>query len=304
MKKTLICIAAVLVFAVSACGEKKDAQPGQSPAASEAAESIMVGSVEIKPEYLEYIERVFQSSGAGADSAAQQAREQAIILAKYIAVGEAMNLDISSDYDEYVSLVEQQQGGIEEFKKSNNLSDDTFDFICRADVYQQKLLEQFEAGNTITDEQKDEYFKNHFWRAKHLLLLTQDKTDEEKKEIKKKIDELYEQVKAGADFDELISQYNEDPGVEQNPDGYVFTDGEMVPEFQEGVSSIAESEFNLVETSYGYHIVQRLPLDETPERYEQFKTAAEDKINQAVIGDAFNKYIESKLEEYKIEVVG
>ena len=53
--------------------------------------------------------------------------------------------------------------------------------------------------------------------------------DEDKlAEAEKKANEILERAKNGEDFDALIKEYNEDPGMESNQDGYFFTDGEMV----------------------------------------------------------------------------
>ncbi|MBR2021468.1 MAG: peptidylprolyl isomerase, partial [Clostridia bacterium] len=68
---------------------------------------------------------------------------------------------------------------------------------------------------------------------------------------------------ANSEFDALIEKYNEDPGMESNPDGYYFGKGEMVPEFEESAYSLEEGKTSgLVETSYGYHILLKLPLED------------------------------------------
>ena len=65
-----------------------------------------------------------------------------------------------------------------------------------------------------------------------------------------------------ARFDELIAEKGEDPGMETYTGGYVFPDGVMVPEFRAAAEELEEyGVSDLVETSYGYHIILRLPLD-------------------------------------------
>lgn len=65
-----------------------------------------------------------------------------------------------------------------------------------------------------------------------------------------------------ARFDELIEEKGEDPGMETYTEGYVFPDGVMVPEFRAAAEELGEYEISdPVETSYGYHIILRLPLD-------------------------------------------
>ena len=77
----------------------------------------------------------------------------------------------------------------------------------------------------------------------------------------KKAKEIAEKARGGADFDALIAEYNEDPGMTTNPDGYVFAEGTMVDEFYEGTKALAENAVSdPIKTSYGWHVILRLPL--------------------------------------------
>ncbi len=95
----------------------------------------------------------------------------------------------------------------------------------------------------------DTYLQNYIC-AKHVLC-----QDEETAKL------VYEKAIGGESFDALISAYNIDPGMSANPDGYVFTRGEMVLPFEEAAFSAREGEITPpVKTDYGYHVLQRLPL--------------------------------------------
>ena len=62
-------------------------------------------------------------------------------------------------------------------------------------------------------------------------------------------------------FRELKDEYCEDTGKLAFPDGYTFTPGTMVSEFEDAVNALGDYELSgIVETSYGYHIILRLPL--------------------------------------------
>ncbi len=68
-------------------------------------------------------------------------------------------------------------------------------------------------------------------------------------------------AKDGEDFDALIEQYNTDPGVASSPDGYFFTYGTMVAEFETEAFEMEVGDISdPVSTTYGYHILQKLPI--------------------------------------------
>lgn len=101
-------------------------------------------------------------------------------------------------------------------------------------------------------------YENEFVTAKHILFLCDDTN---KADVKKTAQETLKKLKSGADFDTLMNELSEDPGLIQYPDGYTFTYGEMVKEFEDASFALKEGEMSeLVETSYGYHIIKREPL--------------------------------------------
>ena len=95
-------------------------------------------------------------------------------------------------------------------------------------------------------------------------------TDEQKAEKKALAEELVEKLNSytGDDiasyFAELADEYSEDPGRESYPTGYTFTTGSMVQEFEDAAYALSEGEVSeVVESSFGYHILLRLPLDKS-----------------------------------------
>lgn len=128
-----------------------------------------------------------------------------------------------------------------------------------------------EGGVMSPDESEiEDYFQQNYFRAKHILVSTRDEsnqpiTDEEQlAAIERKAQELYQRASAGEDFDALIAEYGEDPGMSANPDGYQFTDGTMVAEFQDGTAALGLNEISApIQSDYGWHIILRLPLMES-----------------------------------------
>ncbi len=100
----------------------------------------------------------------------------------------------------------------------------------------------------------------------------------ETKEDKKALaEEVLKKAQDGEDFDELVKTYGEDPG--QSEEGYTFTPGAMMPEFEEAAFALGIGEISgIVETSYGYHIIKRLPGE--MDLFNYWKSDMKIKINQ------------------------
>ncbi len=96
----------------------------------------------------------------------------------------------------------------------------------------------------------DETYQNEFVCAKHVLV-----SDEQTAK------QVYEKALSGYDFDALVKEFGTDPGMNSNPDGYVFTTGEMVEEFEKASFDLKVGEISPpVKTSYGYHVIKREAL--------------------------------------------
>ncbi len=157
----------------------------------------------------------------------------------------------------------------------------------------------------VTDADADAYTKDNNIKAKHILFSTVDESgaalpQEEVAAKKALADETLAKIKAGADFDALMNELCEDPGLEANPTGYEFGKGQMVEPFEKAAYALeigAVSE--VVETSFGYHIIKRV------ERTFDEETLAS--LRQTSIEDIrFNLYdadIESWKNEAKVEVM-
>ncbi len=122
--------------------------------------------------------------------------------------------------------------------------------------------------DTLTDEELLQEYHDNYIMAKHILIQTVDgstgeelRTDEEARSLAQSI---LNHIKAGEDFDELMNENTEDPGIKSYPDGYIFTEGMMVDPFYQGARELQEGEMSeLVKSEFGYHIIMRLPLDDS-----------------------------------------
>lgn len=127
--------------------------------------------------------------------------------------------------------------------------------------------------------------------ADHILIKTVDNQmqplDDETIAAQKALaEDILSQLKAGDGsymaFAALADQYSEDPGRLTNLEGYTFTAGEMVEEFDTAARALAEGETSgIVESAYGYHIIYRLSLSNTV--VEKVRTAYFDEVMRTYI---------------------
>ena len=132
-----------------------------------------------------------------------------------------------------------------------------------------------EDGEKLSDEKAEAYLKDSgYMNAAHILFMTVDPStgealDDETIAEKKALADKFAAELAGITdteklqerFAEIKDEYCEDTGKEAYPDGYIFTPGTMVTEFEATVNALEEYQVSEpVESRYGYHIIMRLPL--------------------------------------------
>lgn len=158
------------------------------------------------------------------------------------------------------------------------MSLDTYNWINETNyLYQQNYIQLYgETGELYGDEAAMAWLEdNGYLSASHILLMTMDPSTGEALEEadaaakRAQAEELLAELQAiedpearAARFKELKEEFCEDSGKTAYPDGYTFTPGTMVPEFEDAVNALEDYEISgIVESVYGYHIILRLPLD-------------------------------------------
>ena len=191
-------------------------------------------------------------------------------------LAETVDAEVETQWN---SIVEQY-GGVDalmEAMESAYLDEPTYRLLLRSNAAFNAIMEDTYGANGEKLSEADVLAwanDNNYVRCKHILFLTKnddgtDMTDEEKAEVRKEAETTLEELRAlesdretmMARFDELMAEAD-DPGMTNFPDGYIFTDDQMVQEFEDGARALADYEISdIVESSYGYHIILRLPLD-------------------------------------------
>ncbi len=125
-------------------------------------------------------------------------------------------------------------------------------------------------------------------KVRHILLMTQGKSDAEKKAALAKAQDLLKQIKGGADFADLAKKNSQDPGSAQNGGDLGFiVRGQTVPEFEKFAFSAQPNQISdIVTTEYGYHIIQ--VVGKEPARvkpFDEVKAALTDELKKQGVAD-------------------
>lgn len=191
------------------------------------------------------------------------------------------------------------QEAYEQLLQERGISEETFDRVGVMTNYLYENVKQVLVP-PLTEEEAEKYrAEQNLYGAKHILLLNADEAadgsvilstgdvpknedgsdftgtaEEYNAAARAKIEDILAQVKAAPDpaakFDELMHQYSQDTGLESNPDGYTFTpESSFVDEFKNAVYDLEPGEISdVVESSFGYHILLRT-LPDVNEQYQE-----------------------------------
>lgn len=250
-------------------------------------------------------EDMAKSLGASMPEAAeQQAIYARVVMQKFNELG------LKLSYNEQKEMASVRRNSIANTTKDAYLnqiaqfgfSDQTYqNFMYISQCYQ--ALNDYYFGengvNTPSDEDIQKYYEDNYITAKHILITTVDPASGETKrtdeEAKKEAQSILDRINAGEDFDTLMNQYSEDTGLSNNPNGYTFTEGQMVTEFYDGAKALAEDEVSeLVKSSYGYHIIKRVKLDDS--QLDNFKSD----IISAISG-SMDELLQQWMDEAQVE---
>jgi len=331
MRKSMIVLLALVISAGSGCGREaekvvlKEGTPEYAlakdlaniiPAVDPGKNKVLVktGGIEITAaEVVQVLHNNFGSRAGELKKAdAAQLKEMFEMAARQIAERKLM-LEQAKESGQTVTEEElnstlgeqyEQFGGEQAFRDALNNQGISFDYVkenIRETMLIDKLLQNVVGDKAVVSEAEimESYGKDKTASVRHILLLTEGKTDEEKSALHKRMEEILARARAGEDFAGLAKEYSEDPGSKDSGGLYEdFGRGQMVKPFEDASFTVPVGEISdIVETAYGYHIIkvegrkkETRPLEEVRAEIE---TQLADVKKQAVI-DSFIKGLKEK----------
>lgn len=139
--------------------------------------------------------------------------------------------------------------------------------------------------------------------VKHILIKNAETAGEEdaERDYEALAKEVMDKVNAGEDFEALIKEYNEDPGMESNPEGYIigadFT-GIYDEPFQLAAAELTKEGdvSGMVEGANGIHIIKRYgEVSTDPVALDEVK----EEIKAMILSELQNELYTAKIAEWK-----
>lgn len=185
-------------------------------------------------------------------------------------------------------IEEHGQDGFDKLLRQEGISEPLYERVNRMSG---PLIQNIQATFPApTQEEADQYIEaNDLLRCKHILIRTVEQkedgtvgfnregaptnedgsaytgtVEEYNAAALEKANDILAQLNAAEDplslFDQLMQEYSEDPGLTYKPNGYDFTAGEMVPEFEQATRELEYGQYSAqpVQSDDGYHIILRL----------------------------------------------
>lgn len=266
-------LACVMMLGVVGCKSTKPVAKIDGKPLSEATYRAYLFSVKMQMEqgFGPQIWEIEMEGESMEKVAKESALESAVAMSVTSKKAKEMKLELTKEEKEEAAQIAKNY--VEQFKEDlteQGITESIMKTMMEEIIMSQKVVEALSEQFVATEdpeafagfvEENKMYFEQA--TAQHVLIST---VDEERnplpeakiKEAKEKADMVLEKALAGEDMVELAKEYSEDPGFEDNKDGYTFSRGQMVPEFEEVAFNGEEGKVfpELVETMHGYHIIK------------------------------------------------
>jgi len=126
--------------------------------------------------------------------------------------------------------------------------------------------------------------------ARHILIKTSELVSEN--EAKERLQEIKQRIDKGADFAEQARLHSEDGSASQGGDLGWLSPGETVPEFEGGMDSLKVGQVSgLVQSGFGWHLIQVLERRNTDVSVEQKRQRARTAIRTFKSDEAFQDWL-------------
>ncbi|MGM0607270.1 MAG: peptidylprolyl isomerase [Candidatus Muiribacteriota bacterium] len=166
-------------------------------------------------------------------------------------------------------------------------------------VVEQFISDYVEEESVISDDQLREYYEenNEVYTGKYIFLSKQVKDENEIKELISEIEEKYD----SHDFEELASEYSDDPSAQEGGDIGSFMKDEIFPEISKKLDGIEVGQrTGFVEIPAGFADVLITDIQEA--EFEKIKDRLEQALSSKMKNEAYENLMADLREEYNLKI--
>ncbi len=135
----------------------------------------------------------------------------------------------------------------------------------RDQLYKDRLINKLLSRVSVTRPEVEDFFGRYQDSLPEVprtievahILLTPQTSAESADSVKALANSVLERIKNGESFEELATQYSQDPSAAQGGDIGTFSQGDLVPEYERAALALNPGEVSgVVKTKFGYHIIK------------------------------------------------
>lgn len=240
------------------------------------------------------------------------------IIDNEVAYQDAQKQKIIVKYNEVNEKFEQLKEGLEinnyykEKLEAINITEAFFKEQIKKDLTVAKYKEDYLKNVKVKDKEIEDYYSNHKdefnieeVKASQILVSTLDENNkelskEEKEKVKEKAKEILDKINNDEDFEDLAKKYSDDKRSGKNGGdlGYFSKLDKNIDFTKEVFKLNIDQVSNLIETSYGYHIVKVTDKRMVKKSLNESK----DYIKNKILNEKYIKHIDSLYEKGKINI--
>jgi len=309
MKRLILLAFCLLVLLVAGCG-------GTSTASLSSDDAAVVGSKPITKDQFQSLmdrakksyesqKRPFPKPGS---TEYEQLKGQAVTFliqrAEFEQEAEGMGIKITDDKvnKRIEQLKKQFYGGSEQryerTLKQQGLTQDQAKEEVRAQLISEELFKKVTGDVKVSKDEIKAYYNSHKSQygqpqtrdVRHILVA--------KKAL---ADQLYAQLRAGANFAKLAKKYSKDPGSASNGGKLTVSKGQTVPAFDKTAFNLKKGQLSPpVHTQYGYHIIQALSAVKPAQTssLSKVQSSIKQQLEQQKKNEAMTKWVDEKKQSF------
>jgi peptidyl-prolyl cis-trans isomerase SurA len=229
-----------------------------------------------------------------------------------------------------ISVSEEDiDGAIERIKQIRSLSDEQlrkaleregmsleeYRRQMREQLTRSKLLDyEIKSKIVVTEEDIQKYYEDHpeeyggekKYHLRTIIMRVPSYASEAgKNEVRRKMENVYEQLKQGADFAEMARRYSESSLAAEGGDLGLFKLKEMAPQFQEALEGKPEGYYTpVMDTGQGFQIFYIEDIvDTSAKSLEEVKAEIHNRLYQQRVNEKFSAWVKELRDHSHIKVI-